>query len=177
MCLFCLSDKIAKNSPLYQWNLQLGIISPSANVSIHYYTNMTYFYCLSFALSTCIILHALSFFPGISNQAIFIIRSIALLLMHDLSLMSFRNYFPCTCAWTYVCMPIGWHEESRYISYNRIFFKTKLSKYRTLNHIHPLNILYLSLVSFFVEKLSVDDYQKMNFQQLTLMWTLKTKTA
>ena len=164
MYLFCLSDKIAKNSPSYQWNLQLGIISPSANVSVHYHTNMTYFHCLSFALYTCIILHALSFPPGISNQAIFIIRSIALLPTHDPSLMSFRNHLSCTCIWMHVCMPVGWHEESKYISYNRIFFKTEFSKYRTLNHIHPPSVLYLSFILFFVEELPVDDYQKMNSQ-------------
>ena len=88
-----------------------------------------------------------------------------LMRMHDLSLMCFRNHFSCTCAWTYVYMPVGWHEESKYyISYNRIFFKTEFSKYRTLSHIHPLSILYLSFVLFFVEQLSVDDYQKKNSQ-------------
>ena len=123
-------------------------------------------YCI-----TCIILS----FLYVQVRCFFMIRSIVLFLMCDLSLMPVRAPFCCTCSWTYVCMYGSWHGESIYTSYNRIFFKIKFSKYRTLYHIHPISVIYLSFVFFFVEWLSVDDYMKINFQTLMSIWILRAK--
>ena len=175
MCLFCLSDKIAKNNPLYWWDLYLDIMSLPANVSIHYHTNISYFYYHFFALCPCVILHALSFLPVMFEAGYF---------------LSFVLLFYCCCAtflWCfsefifplpalghmYVRLLVGMRNRRTFRA--RIFFKVKLNKHRTLYPIHPTSVLYLPFVFFLIEWLSVHDDMKINFQKLISTWILKAK--
>ena len=123
MHLFCVFDKIAKNNyPLYQSDLQLGFMSPSAFYQWQYSRSgkhILFLFSIHMNCITCIILSSLY----VPVRLFFIIHCIVLWLLRDLFLMFFRDRFSFTCSWTYVCTSVDWREESMYTSYNRIFLR------------------------------------------------------
>ena len=126
-------------------------MSLPANIGIHYHTNISYFYYHFFALYTCVILHALSFLPGMFEAGYFLSFVLLFYCCCATSLWCFSEFiFPLSALeHMYVRLLVGMRNRRTF--HVRIFFKVKFSKYRTLYHIHSISVLYLSFVFFLIE--------------------------